>query len=196
MKITITSADSSAENTPNDLEFICPSPKVLNFKKKRLHWAAVVCALDHYLKFPQNCWKVCMISYGFVNTTWNMYIFNIYIMYIMLLKYYSTMQEYIRKDKQKESSEANSAWDVAKLAVFKQPAWYQSDCSKIMHFRQQMAPKSTIYPALWRPLYPVFGTFNEKFLRTFGIFFRIWGFWWAHLIRNFTRISEIFKFCL
>ena len=105
-------------------------------------------------------------------------------------------QEYIRKDKRKESSEANSAWDVAKLAVFKQPAWYQSDCSKIMHFRQQMAPKSTIYPALWRPLYPVFGTFNEKILRTFGIFFRIWGFWWAHLIRNFTRISEIFKFCL
>ena len=92
MKITITSADSSAKNTPNDLEFICPSPKVLNFNEKRLHWAAVVCALDHYLKFPQNCWKVCMISYGFVNTTWNMYIFNIYIMYIMLLKYYSTMQ--------------------------------------------------------------------------------------------------------
>ena len=48
-------------------------------------------------------------------------------------------QEYIRKDKQKESSEANSAWEVAKLAVFKQPAWDHLDFSKIMHFWQQMA---------------------------------------------------------
>ena len=79
-----------AKNTPIDLEFICPSPKVLNFKEKRLHWAAVVCALDHYLKFPQNCWKVFMV--WTVNTTWNTYISNIYIMYIVLLKYYSTMQ--------------------------------------------------------------------------------------------------------
>ena len=31
-------------------------------------------------------------------------------------------QELIRKDKRKEASEANSAWEVAKLAVFKQPA--------------------------------------------------------------------------
>ena len=32
------------------------------------------------------------------------------------------VQELIRKDRQKEASEANSAWEVAKLAVFKQPA--------------------------------------------------------------------------
>ena len=30
-------ADSWAENTPNATEFICPSPKVLNFIEKRLH---------------------------------------------------------------------------------------------------------------------------------------------------------------
>ena len=47
---------------------------------------------------------------------------------------YNCGQESIRKDKQKESSEANSAWEVAKLAVFRQPARDQSDCSKIMHF--------------------------------------------------------------
>ena len=52
--------------------------------------------------------------------------------------YYS--QELIRKDKRREASEANSAWVVAKLAVFKQPAWDQLDCSKIVHFWQQMAP--------------------------------------------------------
>ena len=40
-------ADSSAENTPNDPEFICPSPKVLDFNGKRLHWASVVLALNH-----------------------------------------------------------------------------------------------------------------------------------------------------
>ena len=35
---------------------------------------------------------------------------------------YATNKELIRKDKQKDASEANSAWEVAKLAVFKQPA--------------------------------------------------------------------------
>ena len=40
----------------------------------------------------------------------------------ILVKTIGKHQEYIRKDKRKESSEANSAWDVAKLAVFKQPA--------------------------------------------------------------------------
>ena len=39
-------ADSSAENTPNALElsaqFVCPSPKVLDFNEKRLHWASVL----------------------------------------------------------------------------------------------------------------------------------------------------------
>ena len=49
-------------------------------------------------------------------------------------------QELIRKDERTEASEANSALEVAKLAVFKQPAWAQLDCSKIMHFWQQMAP--------------------------------------------------------
>jgi hypothetical protein len=36
-------ADSLAENTPNAPEFICPSPKVLDFNEKRLYWASVVC---------------------------------------------------------------------------------------------------------------------------------------------------------
>ena len=40
-------ADSLAENTPNAPEFICPSPKVLNFQEKRLHWASVIRALNH-----------------------------------------------------------------------------------------------------------------------------------------------------
>ena len=42
-------ADSSAENTPNAPEFICPiclrkpkSSKVLDFNGKGLHWASVV----------------------------------------------------------------------------------------------------------------------------------------------------------
>ena len=39
-------ADKLAENTPIDLEFICPNclpkPKVLDFNEKRLHWASVV----------------------------------------------------------------------------------------------------------------------------------------------------------
>ena len=34
--------DSLAENSPNDPKFICPSPKVLDFNDKRLHWAFVV----------------------------------------------------------------------------------------------------------------------------------------------------------
>ena len=33
---------SLAENTPNAPEFICPSPEVLDFNEKRLHWASVV----------------------------------------------------------------------------------------------------------------------------------------------------------
>ena len=39
-------ADSSAENTPLphnlSVKFVCPSPKVLDFNEKRLHWASVV----------------------------------------------------------------------------------------------------------------------------------------------------------
>jgi hypothetical protein len=35
-------ADSLAENTPNIPEFICSSPKVLDFNEKRLYWASVV----------------------------------------------------------------------------------------------------------------------------------------------------------
>ena len=35
-------ADSSAENPPNASEFICPSPKVLDFNEKSLHWMSVV----------------------------------------------------------------------------------------------------------------------------------------------------------
>ena len=35
-------ADRSAENTPNAPEFVCPSPKNLDFNEKRLHWASVV----------------------------------------------------------------------------------------------------------------------------------------------------------
>ena len=31
-------ADSLTENPPYAPEFICPSPKVLNFSEKRLHW--------------------------------------------------------------------------------------------------------------------------------------------------------------
>ena len=43
-------ADSSAENTQNASEFICPifcpSPKVLDFNEKRLQWASVVRGLE------------------------------------------------------------------------------------------------------------------------------------------------------
>ena len=42
-------ADSLAENTPNTPEFICPSPKVLDFNEKRLHWASVVRAYAYVL---------------------------------------------------------------------------------------------------------------------------------------------------
>jgi hypothetical protein len=31
-------ADSLAENTPNDPEFVCLSPKVLDFNKKGFFW--------------------------------------------------------------------------------------------------------------------------------------------------------------
>ena len=34
--------DKSGENTPNAPKFICPSPKVWDFNKKRLHWVSVV----------------------------------------------------------------------------------------------------------------------------------------------------------
>ena len=40
--LTKTGADSLDENTPNAPEFICLSPKVLNFNEKRLDWASVV----------------------------------------------------------------------------------------------------------------------------------------------------------
>ena len=42
-------ADSSAENAENAPIFICPSPKVLDFNEKRLHWASVVRALGDQL---------------------------------------------------------------------------------------------------------------------------------------------------
>jgi hypothetical protein len=29
-------------DTPNAPEFICPSPKVLDFNEKRLHWVSIV----------------------------------------------------------------------------------------------------------------------------------------------------------
>jgi hypothetical protein len=39
-------ADSLADNTPNapelSAQFVFPSPKVLNFNEKKLHWASVV----------------------------------------------------------------------------------------------------------------------------------------------------------
>ena len=35
-------ADSLAENTQNAQEFVCASPKVLDFNEKRLHLASVV----------------------------------------------------------------------------------------------------------------------------------------------------------
>ena len=51
-------ADSSAENTPNAPEFICPiclpKPKSLDFNEKRLHWAAVVCVCDDHLPNTKN----------------------------------------------------------------------------------------------------------------------------------------------
>ena len=34
--------DSSAKNTPNAPEFVCPNPKVWDLNEKRLHWASVV----------------------------------------------------------------------------------------------------------------------------------------------------------
>ena len=44
--------DSLAENTPlmpQNLfaQFVCPSPKVLDFNEKRLHWAFIVRALQY-----------------------------------------------------------------------------------------------------------------------------------------------------
>ena len=40
-----------AENTPNAQnlsdQFVCPSPKVLDFNEKRLHWASVVRESDN-----------------------------------------------------------------------------------------------------------------------------------------------------
>jgi hypothetical protein len=45
-------ADSLAKNTPNapelSAQFVCPSPKVLNFNEKRLHWASVVADMYYY----------------------------------------------------------------------------------------------------------------------------------------------------
>ena len=62
-------ADSSAENTPNAPEFICPSPKVLDFNEKRLRWASVVrasptivataqesCTMRHFQPFLCQWW--------------------------------------------------------------------------------------------------------------------------------------------
>jgi hypothetical protein len=40
-------ADSLGVNTTNAPEFICPSPKVLDFNAKRLHWASVVRVMNH-----------------------------------------------------------------------------------------------------------------------------------------------------
>ena len=51
-----------------------------------------------------------------------------------------------------------------------------------MHFWQQMAPKSTIYPVLWF-------FFNKKFSSHIHYFFSNLG---VHLIRNFTRIYSNF----
>ncbi len=31
-------------------QFVCPSPKVLDFNEKRLHWASVVRGLNHFSK--------------------------------------------------------------------------------------------------------------------------------------------------
>ena len=39
-------ADKLVENTPNAPKFICPSSKVWDLIKKRLHWASVVCAFS------------------------------------------------------------------------------------------------------------------------------------------------------
>ena len=110
---------------------------------------------------------------------------------------YEFGQEYIRKDKRKESSEANSAWEVAKLAVFKQPAWDQSDCSKIMHFWQQMAQVWCLNPQFTL----VFGALFIQFLELLTKFFcaRSWfffefgasdGFIWSEISQGFQKYSN------
>jgi hypothetical protein len=47
-------ADSLAKNTLNaphlSAQFVCPSPKVLDFNEKRLYWASAVHLLDHYFR--------------------------------------------------------------------------------------------------------------------------------------------------
>ena len=43
-------ADTSAEITPNASKFVCPSPKVLDFNEKRLHWSSVVRVSNQYKK--------------------------------------------------------------------------------------------------------------------------------------------------
>ena len=53
------SAESLAENIPNAPQFICSSPKVLDFNEKRIHWTSVVHGLDH-----REYQKVC---FGFLN---------------------------------------------------------------------------------------------------------------------------------
>ena len=35
-------ADSLPENAPNNLEFVCPSPKMMDFSDKSLHWLSIV----------------------------------------------------------------------------------------------------------------------------------------------------------
>ena len=45
-------ADKSADNTPNAPKFICP--KVWDFDEKRLHWASVVRANNHWAVSLEN----------------------------------------------------------------------------------------------------------------------------------------------
>ena len=50
-------------------QFVCPSPKVLNFNEKRLHWASVVHGFTHYIKKSvrfSNCCGLLRISKMFL----------------------------------------------------------------------------------------------------------------------------------
>ena len=61
-------ADSLTENTPNAPEFICqfvcPSPKVLDFNEKRLHMATVV-RVFHYGVIERELQRKPLVHKGF-----------------------------------------------------------------------------------------------------------------------------------
>ena len=50
--LTISKWVPKLPQTPQNLfaQFVCPSPKVLDFNGKRLHWASVICGLQNVME--------------------------------------------------------------------------------------------------------------------------------------------------